>query len=79
MTTPTFITALLKSRKAWICVIAMVVIAVFAFRQIVTGKEALDFIKWLVMTWIAAIAVEDGAQKLMIPPTQSIEPKDEPK
>ena len=61
------LTALMQSRKAWVLVAATVVVIVLAVMHFVTGAQALDFVKWLVIAWFGAVAVEDGAQKMTVP------------
>jgi len=65
------ILALLGSKKALIMLVAVVGAIVLAAIGKVDGQQALDFCKWVVMTWLGAQAVVDAAPKLRFlhPPT----------
>lgn len=54
---------LIASRKAWVMMIAIVAVATLNALGRIEGDKALEFIKWVVMTWIAAQGVEDAAVK----------------
>lgn len=58
------LTAFFTSRKAWVLLLAVVGVAALNITGKVTGPEALDFVKWLVGTWFAAVAAEDVAKKM---------------
>ncbi len=60
--------ALAQSRKAWVVLAAVVGVIVMNVTGRVPGERALDFIKWIVMTWLGAQAAEDAAGKLLVPP-----------
>lgn len=61
--------ALAQSRKAWVLLIAIVAVVGLTAMKMIDGAQALDFVKWLVVAWFGAVAIEDGAQKLMVPPS----------
>ena len=56
--------ALVTSRKAWVLLLAIVGVVAMNLAGKVTGSETLDFVKWLVGTWLAAVAAEDVAKKM---------------
>lgn len=60
--------ALAQSRKAWVLLLAVVCVGVLAYVGRIEGQAALDFVKWLVTAWFGAVAIEDSAHKLTLPP-----------
>jgi len=55
---------LLQSRKAWISIVAILVIGALAGLAKVGVKDAVEFIKWVVTLWVGGIVAEDAASKL---------------
>ncbi len=55
---------LLRSSKAIVVVAAIVTLAVLTYFGKVTSEVTVETIKWLVIAFIGAVAVEDGAIKL---------------
>jgi len=64
------ISALLASRKAWVLLLCVAGAMVLNAKGQIDGPQALDFIKWVVGAWLAAVAAEDAAKK-MAPGTAS--------
>jgi hypothetical protein len=60
--------SLAQSRKAWVLLIAIACVSGLAYTGRIDGQVALEFVKWLVTAWFGAVALEDGAHKLMLPP-----------
>lgn len=54
------ISRILGSRKAVFTLLAMCAAMAMAWTARITGKEALDFMKWVLGAWIFAQAAEDG-------------------
>jgi hypothetical protein len=52
------------SSKAIVVMAGIAASVVLAYFQLVTGAEAMEFSKWLILAFIGAVAVEDGALKL---------------
>lgn len=50
---------LASSRKALVLVASAIIATTMCARGHCTGQEALDFIKWTVMTWFASQATVD--------------------
>jgi hypothetical protein len=57
------IAGLASSRKAWVLLAAVVGAVVMNVAGRIDGDKALEFIKWLVMTWLGAQAYEDAHVK----------------
>jgi hypothetical protein len=63
------LSALVRSRKAWVLLLAVVGVVAMNLAGRIDGAQALDFVKWLVSAWFGAVALEDAAHKLpMTPP-----------
>ena len=59
--------ALVRSRKAWVLLLAIVGVVAMNLAGRVAGVEALGFIKWIVAAWLGAVALEDSAAKIAAP------------
>ena len=57
---------LLASRKAVVTFVAVVAAVSLGFANKVSGQEVLDFVKWVITTWLGAQAAEDVAKKINI-------------
>jgi hypothetical protein len=57
------LTGLLSSRKAVIVVVAIIAITVLGYFGVVEGDKAVDFVKWVVVSWLGAQAYEDAKIK----------------
>jgi hypothetical protein len=57
------ISSLATSRKAWVLLVAVVGAVVMNVAGRIDGEKALEFIKWIVMTWLGAQAYEDAHVK----------------
>lgn len=55
---------LVGSSKAIVVMAGIAASVVLAYYHLVTGAEAMEFSKWLILAFIGAVAVEDGALKL---------------
>jgi hypothetical protein len=62
---------LVQSSKALVVAMAVLAVSWLCYYGKVTGPEALDFTKWLVIAFIGAVAIEDGSQKLITRPDTS--------
>ena len=61
---------LLNSRKALIMLLAVVGAFLLAALGKVAGDQALEFVKWVVMTWLGAQAVVDAATRPRLQPKE---------
>jgi hypothetical protein len=57
------LSAFMNSRKAWVLLLAIIGVVVMNVVGRIDHKDALDFIKWIVMAWLGAVAAEDAAAK----------------
>ncbi len=64
MTTPEGLKRLMGSSKAWIVMFTILGILLAVILGKITSEDAINVIKWLIITLVGATAVEDGAQKL---------------
>jgi hypothetical protein len=62
------INRLLSSRKALMMLAAVIAATTLASLGKVTGTEALEFVKWVVLVWIGAQAAVDAVTRRPIPP-----------
>ena len=58
---------LTSSKKAIVMSLAIVATVILASVNRITGPQAIDFVKWVVITWIGAQAYQD-ANKPPTPP-----------
>lgn len=64
---------LLSSRKAIIVFVAIVAISGLGYAGIVEGDKVVEFVKWVVVSWLGAQAYEDAKVKsaaLYQPPSE---------
>jgi hypothetical protein len=64
-TTQSPIARLLGSTKFLVCLLAIVAVTVLSALGRFEGQQAIDFIKWVVITWTASQAVQSSAEKLV--------------
>jgi hypothetical protein len=74
---------LLNSRKAVIMLLALVAAALLTVSRYITGHEALEFCKWMVITWLGSQAVVDACTRKRTcdsrpEPAQPSEPVEQP-
>lgn len=67
------LSAFFTSRKAWVLILCVVGVVVMNLTGRIDGAAALDFIQWVVSAWLGAVALEDGASKLIPRPAPSPE------
>lgn len=56
---------MLTSRKAVVMLVSIACVTVLAALGKVSGSEALEFSKWVVMVWIGAQAVVDATSRAL--------------
>lgn len=54
---------LVQSRKAWVVLLAIIGAVLLAALGRISAAESLEFVKWIVVAWLGAIAAEDAAEK----------------
>jgi hypothetical protein len=59
----TGIARLVNSTKGIVVIAALAMVTYLASRGVFTAEQALDFAKWMIGLYLAAVAVEDGARK----------------
>lgn len=57
------LTGLLSSRKAIIVFVAILAISGLGYAGIVEGDKVIEFVKWVVVSWLGAQAYEDAKIK----------------
>jgi len=66
------VAGLLASRKAIIVIVAIGVVAALGFTHNIEGDKVIEFVKWVVVSWLGAQAYEDAKIKsaaLFTPPS----------
>lgn len=54
---------LLNSSKGIVVIAALGMVTLLTYRGVFTAEQALDFAKWMIGLYLAAIALEDGSSK----------------
>lgn len=60
---PTVAKLLVQSRKAWVVLFAIIGAIALAAMNRISAEASLEFVKWVVVAWLGAIAAEDAAEK----------------
>lgn len=65
----TVVQSLLASRKAWVLLLSIVSVTILTLVGKLTADQALNFVKWVISAWLGAVALEDAADKVQLPPS----------